>query len=320
MKQAETAIRRPLLRYHGGKWMIAPWVIGLFPPHRVYVEPYGGGASVLLRKERSYAEVYNDLDSEVVNLFRVVRDRGEELRHKLALTPFAREEYQLAWMQAKNPLEQARRTVIRSFMGFGSAAVTMKRKVARSIDDAPGTGFRSNSNRSGTTPAHDWKNFGGTGFRTYTGESNGRKNRGALPCGDWKNHESALAPIVERLQGVVIENKDALEVIQIHDGEQTLHYCDPPYPGSTRDKGIDYVHEMTDDQHRELAQVLHSAKGMVVLSGYACDLYDRDLYPDWKRVERASLADGARKRTEVLWINPAAAGKIKQKSLFERNA
>jgi hypothetical protein len=70
---------RPALRYHGGKWRLAPWIIGNFPPHRTYVEPYGGAASVLLRKRRCYAEVYNDLDSEIVNVFRVLRDTVEAL-------------------------------------------------------------------------------------------------------------------------------------------------------------------------------------------------------------------------------------------------
>lgn len=75
---------RPLVRYHGGKWRLAPWIIGQFPPHRIYVEPFWGGGSILLRKARCYAEVYNDLDGEIVNLFRTVRDRGDEFRRELA--------------------------------------------------------------------------------------------------------------------------------------------------------------------------------------------------------------------------------------------
>ena len=118
---------RPILRYHGGKWILAPWIISHFPPHRVYVEPFGGAASVLLRKPRSYAEVYNDLDREIVSLFRVARERGEELRRALELTPFARQEYLEAWHPSDDPLEQARRTVIRAYMGFASAAVTLGR-------------------------------------------------------------------------------------------------------------------------------------------------------------------------------------------------
>jgi hypothetical protein len=81
---------RPALRYHGGKWLLAPWIIEHFPDHKIYVEPYGGGASVLLRKPRSYSEVYNELDGDVVNVFRCLRDHGPELRRRLTLTPFAR--------------------------------------------------------------------------------------------------------------------------------------------------------------------------------------------------------------------------------------
>jgi DNA adenine methylase len=299
---ASSTPTRPLLRYHGGKWLLAPWIISHFPPHRVYVEPFGGGASVLIRKSRSYAEVYNDLDGEVVNLFRVVRDNGLELKRRLALTPFAREEYQSAWFPSDDPIEQARRTVIRSFMGFGSAAVTMSRR-STARGGQPGTGFRSNSNRSGTTPAHDWRNFAGTGFRTYTGESDGRKNRHTLPCGDWATYEAALDPIIERLRGVVIENKDAIEIIRTHDGAKTLHYVDPPYVSSTRDRGADYRHEMDDAAHVALADFLKSLSGFVILSGYASPLYD-SLYENWRRHEREALADGARKRLEVLWISP----------------
>ena len=140
--------KRPLLRYHGGKWKLAPWILRHLPPHRVYVEPFGGGASVLLQKPRSYAEVYNDLDGEVVNLFTVAREHGEELARSLELTPFARAEFDQSYEPGSEPIEQARRTVVRSFMGFGSAGAS-----------GQSTGFRANSNRSGTTPARDWMNY-----------------------------------------------------------------------------------------------------------------------------------------------------------------
>jgi DNA adenine methylase len=291
-------VTRPILRFHGGKFRLAPFIISYMPEHRVYTEAYGGAASVLLRKPRSYAEVYNDLDGEIVNLFRQVRDNGQELKRLLALTPFAREEYMLAWLETDDPMEQARRTVIRSFMGFGSAAATMgTRRGKPRIDGKAGTGFRGNSNRSGTTPAHDWKNFAGTGFRYTHGD--GKKTKATT----FANFEDCLTPIIERLRGVVIENKDALEVIAAHDGEKTLHYVDPPYPAETRDAGSDYQHEMTTEQHRALSVLLHDVEGAVILSGYACDLYDKELYVGWHRVEKAAMADGALKRTEVLWMN-----------------
>lgn len=268
---AGSAPTRPLLRWHGGKWLLAPWIIANLPPHRVYVEPFGGAASVLMRKPRTYAEIYNDLDGEVVNLFRVVRDRGQELREALYYTPFARDEFAASYEPTSDPLEQARRTVVRSFMGFGSNS------------HSKATGFRANSNRSGTTPA-----------------------------GDWRNYPDALDALIVRLRGVTIENRAACEVMQAHDAEMSVHYVDPPYVASTRDKGSDYRHEMTDADHRRLADVLHSLKGAVVLSGYDCDLY-RSLYGDWHRVDRAAMADGARPRTEVLWLSQNA----RQAGLFD---
>lgn len=261
-----------MLRYHGGKWKLAEWIISYFPDHRVYVEPFGGGGSVLLRKPRSSAEVYNDLWDVVVNVFAVMRDsqKAAQLKAAIEMTPFARTEFNSAFGHRPTELgdvEAARLAILRSFAGFGPA----------STNGDYATGFRCNSNRSGTTPAHDWVNY-----------------------------PSHINTFVERLKGVVIENKSALEVIAQHDGQQTLFYVDPPYPLSTRNVARGnavYACDLTDDQHRELAQVLRSVQGTVVLSGYHCDLYDRELYPDWYSAERIHMADGARERTEVLWMN-----------------
>lgn len=265
-------VTRPALRYHGGKFRLAPWILKFFPAHRVYVEPFGGGGSVLLRKDRTYAEVYNDLDGEVVNLFRMLRDRGDELVRLVSMTPFARCEFEDSYRPADDALEQARRTLVRSFMGFGSAGAS-----------GQSTGFRSNSNRSGTTPAHDWMHLPGH-----------------------------MRAVVERLQGVVIEQRDACEVMQRHDADGALHYVDPPYVHSTRNvrsRAPAYRHEMTDDQHAELAAVLRTLRGAVVISGYRCPLYD-DLFSGWARHEVGAHADGARERTEVVWLNPACSAAL----------
>ncbi len=293
VQTSSATISRPVLRYHGGKWRLAPWVIEHLPPHRIYVEPYGGAASVLMLKARSYAEIYNDLDGEIVNVFKVLRDpqSASELLRQLLITPFAREEFLSAYDMADDAIEQARRTIIKSFMGFGSSAIHRKDGMrTRASTWKPPVGFRSNSNRSGTTPAHDWSNY-----------------------------PEQLSRFCERLRGVVIENRKGIEVIKAHDRADTLHYIDPPYVGSTRDRGSDYTHEMRDEDHRELASVLHKAKGMVVLSGYRSDLY-KELYGNWSRVECAAFADGARPRTEVLWLNPSAQKALnemkRQQSLF----
>jgi len=290
---------RPVLRWHGGKWLLAPWIIAHFPAHQVYVEPFGGAASVLLRKDRAYAEVYNDLDQTLVGLFRVLRDPASAVRlfrvlrdpasavrlfREIELTPFARDEFFGAYETCDDPVEAARRTMIRSFMGFGS-------------DGSNGvyrTGFRANSNRSGSTPAQDWRNY-----------------------------PPALAAIVDRLMGVVIENRDAAEVMRAHDAETTLHYVDPPYLPETRSAGNRrrgagyhvYVHDMETAQHLPLLEELRALRGMVVLSGYPSPLYD-DALPGWRRVERKALADGARQRIEVLWLNAAVVEALGHGPLF----
>jgi len=108
----DPTIKRPALRYYGGKWNLAPWIISYFPAHKNYVEPCGGAASVLLRKPRSPLETYNDLDGNVVNFFRVLRDQPKELLQKLRFTPWSREEYQTAKEPTDDPVEAARRFAI----------------------------------------------------------------------------------------------------------------------------------------------------------------------------------------------------------------
>lgn len=262
---------RPVLRWHGGKWMLAPWIIGHFPAHRYYTEAYGGAASVLIRKQRCEVEVYNDLDLNVVGLMRILRDDvlSAKLLKLIRLTPFARDEFEETYKTSSaDPLERARLFVVRSFFGFGSSACTEPYR----------TGFRAGSIHSGTHAVKDWVGY-----------------------------PDALLAVIERVRGVVIENLPALEVIEKHDLPDTLHYVDPPYLHSTRKKWQDknYRHEMTDVDHRALAALLNRVRGGVVLSGYPSPLYE-ELYAGWHRVERPSLADGARKRVEVLWINESA--------------
>lgn len=111
--------KRPAFRYYGGKWNLAPWVIAHFPPHKNYLEPCGGAASVLLQKPRSPLETYNDLDGAVVNFFRVLRDRSDDLIKKIALTPWAREEYESSLEPHDDDVERARRFFINCAMAIG---------------------------------------------------------------------------------------------------------------------------------------------------------------------------------------------------------
>jgi len=282
-------IARPVLRYHGGKWKLAPWVISHFPPHLTYVEAFGGAASVLLQKPRVGGEVYNDLDLDVVNVFRVLRDPdlAAQLQHRLLLTPFSREDLSAAYLPASDLVDGAAKMIVRSFFGFGSASMTRMHV----------TGFRSSNKRS-------------RGFST-------------TPAVEWSDWPYSIPLFVDRFRGVVVENRDAVEVMTQHDAPSTLHYCDPPYVQSSRSslvgrtgsRGHFYRCDMDDAGHERLAACLAGLKGMVIVSGYRTPLYER-LYGGWTAVETQTFADGARPRTEVLWLNPAALAAQRQVSLL----
>ncbi len=264
-----TTVKAPAIRYHGAKFRLAPWIINQFPVHTCYVEPFGGGAGVLLQKPRSYAEVYNDLDSDVVNLFRVLRDPdlNRQLREACLMTPYSREEFMEAYEPCDDPLERARRMVVRATMGFGSGGAAAR------------TGFRGDTKRKYATAADLWARY-----------------------------PQNLAALCERLQGVVIENKDALAVMRAHDAPTTLHYIDPPYLPDTRSfRGGTYRHEMNVEGHEQLLSVAATLQGYVLISGYDSELYN-DYLTGWDKVETEARASGGRgtvKRIECLWIRQA---------------
>lgn len=269
-------VTRPALRYHGGKFRLASWIQRFFPPHDCYVEPFGGAAGVLLQKPRVYAEVYNDLDGDVVNFFRVLRDPGQRARliEQCALTPYARDEFDAAYEPTDDPVERARRTAVRAAMGFGSAGATKA-----------STGFRTDTRRKYGTAQHNWADY-----------------------------PQALAAIGERFAGVLIENRDAIAVIEAHDAPDTLHFVDSPYVHETRTmrRGGGYRHELTDAAHEQLLDALRVVDGMVVLCGYRSALYD-DALRGWERHETVARISGGRGtalRTEVVWINPACAAAL----------
>jgi DNA adenine methylase len=240
------------------------------PFHTVYVEPFGGGGAVLLRKPRSKVEVYNDLDGEIVNVFRVLRDRPDELVRKVDLTPYAREELELACQASEDDVERARRTVVRSFFGFGPVSVFVSGRVPSFSVDGP-------------------------------------DSAGCNGAVGWSGYPDVLLAIVDRLKGVTVENRDAFGLMPGYDSPGACFYVDPPYVRSTRQSGT-YRYEFTDDQHKELSRVLKGLRGAVLLSGYPSGLYD-ELYRGWDRYEREAFTvfncGGDPVRTEVLWVKGA---------------
>lgn len=258
---------KPILKYPGAKWKIAPWIIRYFPEHHHYVEPYCGSAAIFFTKTPSGHEVLNDLNSDIVNLFRVIRTRGEELAYAIAFTPWSEEEYHAVehhW-QSEDELEWARNYLIRCWQAHGIQL-----------------GKRSQG----------WKHNG----------LNGR----AFPARFWKQLPERIVAVIDRLKDAEIRNKPALEIIGYYNAPDVLLYVDPPYMKSTRLGEGHYHYEMTDKDHEELLAVLIAHQGMIILSGYTHPLYERHLQ-HWIRVTATAGTEHGHSRTEVLWLNPKAA-------------
>lgn len=256
--------------WYGGKYSHLNWLLPLLPKTTHYCEPFAGSAAVLINREPSPVETYNDIDGEVVNFFRVLREQKEALIEVIGLTPFAREEFELAFSQPEQPLsdlERARRFFV----------------LARQVR----TGLAQKAS------AGRWAHC----VLTSRAGMAGAVSR-------WLGSVEGLSEIVQRLLRVQIENSPAVDVIKRYDSTETLFYCDPPYIHDSRNDSKAYAHEMTDEAHRELAEVLHKIVGKVALSGYHCNLMS-ELYSDWRCIEAPVKMCHSTKqpRQEVLWVN-----------------
>lgn len=267
---------KPPFAYFGGKSTLAPWIVSMFPSHRVYVEPFAGSGAVLFAKPRSTHELLNDVDGNIVHFFRVLRDRPDDLEVACRATPYARDEYYACAESAEalDEIERARRWWVLINQSFGKTA------------------------------------HGNTGWSVSI-------KRGSNEARSVWNRLGRFAAVADRLAGVTIENRDALEVVERFDDPDGVIYCDPPYLGSTRTSqrdgrrpAGDYVHEFhTDDQHRQLARILGAAQATVFVSGYHSPLYD-EIYDGWHATSRRVLRRSSNGRssvnnhaTEVLWSN-----------------
>jgi DNA adenine methylase len=256
--------------WYGGKYSHLNWLLPLLPKTTHFCEPFGGSAALLLNREPSPVETYNDLDRELVNFFRVLRDEQSELIRLIALTPFSRQEFELAISQPLekiSDLEAARRFYVRA------------RQVRTGLAQTASSGRWAHcklTSRAGMAGA----------------------------ISRWLGSIDDLSAIVQRLQRVQIENCPAFEVIKRYDSQETLFYCDPPYPHDSRGDSKAYAYEMTDREHRKLADLLHNVSGKVAISGYDCALMD-ELYGDWKRIAAPTKHCHSIKklRTEILWVN-----------------
>lgn len=256
--------------WYGGKFSHLNWLLPLLPKCHHYCEPFAGSAAVLLNRNPSPVETYNDVDGEVVNFFRVLRDEREALVQAIALTPFSREEFAIAVSPQREQLssvERARRFFVRA-------------RQAR-------TGLAQ------TASLGRWANCKNT---TRSGMS-GVVSR-------WLGSVEMLPFLAERLLRVQIENRPADAIVELYDDPKTLFYCDPPYVHGSRGDNKAYAYEMSDAEHVKFAQVLQLCKGKVAISGYRSELYDR-LYKGWRRIDAESKACHSTKgmRQESVWLN-----------------
>lgn len=256
--------------WYGGKYSHLDWLLPLLPRAEHYCEPFGGSAAVLLNREPSPIETYNDIDGEVVNFFRVLRDKKDALIEAIGLTPFSREEFERAIAEPTDRLsdiERARRFYVRA------------RQVRTGLAQTASSGRWAHCRL------------------TSRAEMAGAVSR-------WLGAIEDLPEIAQRLLRVQIEHAPAIEVIKRYDSPETLFYCDPPYPHESRGDSNAYAYEMTNYAHRELALVLHDVNGKVALSGYKCSLLE-ELYGDWKCVEgpTKNCHSVKKPRQEALWIN-----------------
>jgi DNA adenine methylase len=256
--------------WYGGKYSHLDWLLPLLPQTTHFCDVFGGSAAVLINREPAAVETYNDIDSELVNFFRVLREQKDALTEAIGLTPFSREELSLA-CEPLTPeitrLERARRFYVRA------------RQVRTGLAQTASVGRWAHcvlTSRAGMAGA----------------------------VSRWLGAVEDLPLIAQRLLRVQIENVPALEVIRRYDSPETLFYCDPPYVHDTRGDSKAYGFEMTDADHIALAATLKSVEGKVALSGYQSDLYE-SLYKDWYVTFAPSKQAHSVKqeRTEVLWTN-----------------
>ena len=263
--------RRIVFGWYGGKFSHLDWLLPLLPECHHYCEPFAGSGAVLLNRVPSPVETYNDIDGEVVNFFRVLRDQHEELIRAIALTPFSREEYYRA-IHTTNGVSDVERA--RCFY--------IKARQTR-------TGLAQ------TASLGRWANCKNTSRAGMSGV-----------VSRWLGGVGALDDIAQRLLRVQIENRPAVDVIRLYDSPKTLLYCDPPYLHATRGDAKAYGFEMDEEQHREFAEVVNACSGMAAVSGYEHPLMDKLFEPGkWFKTlgARKTIHSTKGTRQEVLWTN-----------------
>jgi len=257
---------KTVLKYPGSKWSSAEWIIDNFPDgyeNMTYLEPCFGSGAVFFNKNRSKIETINDVDQNVVNLFRVVRDHPQVINDLIRFTPWSREEYKLSYEQTEDEIEKARRFLVRCWQAIGTKTSDI-------------TGW-SNNIKPVDSGSSRWSRLEESISMTATRlKSDG-------------------------MYLVQIENMDMFELIRRYSKPYVFIYIDPPYLLNTRSKRI-YKHELTNEDHIELLKLINEHKGPVMISGYDSDLYNSHL-EGWYKDTKPTRCEMGKDAIEVIWMN-----------------
>ena len=264
--------RRIAFGWYGGKFSHLEWLLPLLPKCHHYCEPFAGSGAVLINRAPSPVETYNDIDGEVVNFFRALRDEPEKLIRAISLTPFSREEYHQA-----------------AHGDFGKQDFVERARLFYVKARQTRTGLAQ------TASLGRWANCKETSRSGMSGV-----------VSRWLGGVCGLEEIAGGLLRVQIENRPALDVMRLYDGPRTLFYCDPPYLHATRGDNRAYGFEMNESEHRTFAGFANTCKAMVAVSGYDHPLMD-NLFPPGKWFKTIgqdkTIHSTKDRRQEVLWTN-----------------
>lgn len=262
-----------ILKYPGAKWKISKWLLQYIPEHKVYCEPFFGSGALFFKKEPSYIETINDLDGNIVNLFKVCREHPKELSELIKYTPFSREEFEDCYdLDIDDSIERARRTLVRYHQSFGTTNSTKK----------------------------SWRNV-----QTYGGPRTATM---------WNYLPDTITECCERLKNAQIECTDGIKLCERYNDPNTFIYCDPPYLQDLRKKNL-YAHEMKQEDHERLLEILVNSSSKILLSGYDSELYN-DILKGWNSATIKTTVQMGLSRTEKIWFNYDIE---KEASLFEKN-
>lgn len=271
---------RSIIKYYGGKHYIAKYLLEIIPKHNLYIEPFFGGGNMFFSKPPSKMEIINDLSDNIFSLYKVIADENK-------------------YKQLQHRLELT--------PYHAKFRDDYKQKLNEKLTIEDRAFYYLYVNRT---------SFNGVGGFSCTKLI---RNNMIRSVSDYLSLIPHLEEIHNRLRNAVVENKDALELIQKYDDNDVFFYLDPPYVQSTRRSNQKYMIEMSDEDHERMINLILKSKAKIMLSGYDNEIYNKLVENEWNRLELES-PNSCSDATEYVWINYDIPHDTKDiKEIFEIN-